>query len=73
MIIFFMEVGNCFVVCINFYLNISSRGLHPQTEFVFDLKLPESFTPANQVLHNYMLIAQSIRMYVCVLVIIYSH
>jgi len=30
------------------FFHKSDRGLHPQTEFVFDLKLPESFTPANQ-------------------------
>eukprot|EP00088_Acartia_fossae_P034757 TRINITY_DN35706_c0_g1_i3.p1 TRINITY_DN35706_c0_g1~~TRINITY_DN35706_c0_g1_i3.p1 ORF type:complete len:310 (-),score=76.09 TRINITY_DN35706_c0_g1_i3:264-1193(-) len=30
------------------FLHMSDRGLHPQTEFVFDLKLPESFKPANK-------------------------
>ena len=30
------------------FLHLSDRGLHPQTEFVFDLKLPESFKPANK-------------------------
>ena len=29
------------------FLHESDRGLHPQTEFVFDLELPESFSPSN--------------------------
>jgi len=30
------------------FLHQSDRGLHPQTEFVFDLKLPNSFKPCNE-------------------------
>jgi len=30
------------------FFHRSERGLNPQTEFVFDLKLPESFVPANK-------------------------
>ena len=26
----------------------SERGIHPQTEFVFDLELPQQFVPENQ-------------------------
>jgi len=29
------------------FLHQSERGLHPNTEFVFDLELPESFSPGN--------------------------
>ena len=29
------------------FLHQSERGLHPNTEFVFDLELPESFQPGN--------------------------
>jgi 8-oxo-dGTP pyrophosphatase MutT (NUDIX family) len=30
------------------FFHESERGLHPQTEFVFDLRLPPDFRPTNQ-------------------------
>jgi 8-oxo-dGTP pyrophosphatase MutT (NUDIX family) len=30
------------------FLHQSERGLHPQTEFVFDLRLPPEFRPENR-------------------------
>jgi len=30
------------------YMHQSERGIHPQTEFVFDLELPQQFVPENQ-------------------------
>ena len=30
------------------FFNISDRGLHPQTEFVYDLELPLDFQPENK-------------------------
>lgn len=29
------------------YVHQSERGIHPQTELVFDLELPASFVPSN--------------------------
>ena len=29
------------------FLHKSERGIHPNTEFVFDLELPQDFTPLN--------------------------
>ena len=40
-----VRLQNCGVISM---LHKSERGLHPQTEFVFDLRLPEDFVPANQ-------------------------
>ena len=30
------------------FFHKSARGLHPQTEFVFDLRLPDNFKPQNK-------------------------
>lgn len=30
------------------FFHISERGLHPQTEFVYDLELPQDFLPENK-------------------------